>query len=79
MRAVLVRRGYVCDYEVGERPLPEPDTLLRRGRAGLLPLSSVVCVATDERVVALTYDDGPDPEHTPGVLDALASAGARAT
>jgi peptidoglycan/xylan/chitin deacetylase (PgdA/CDA1 family) len=79
VRAVLVRRGYVCDYEVGERPLPEPDTLLRRGRAGLLPLSSVVCVATDERVVALTYDDGPDPEHTPGVLDALAAAGVSAT
>jgi peptidoglycan/xylan/chitin deacetylase (PgdA/CDA1 family) len=79
MRPVLVRRGYVCDYEVGERPLPAPDALLRRSRPGLLPLSSVACVATDERVVALTYDDGPDPEQTPGVLDALAEAGARAT
>lgn len=29
--------------------------------------------------VALTFDDGPDPEVTPGVLDALAEAGARAT
>jgi peptidoglycan/xylan/chitin deacetylase (PgdA/CDA1 family) len=79
MRPVLVRRRYVCDYEVGERPLPAPNTLLRRARPGLLPLSSVACVATDDRVVALTYDDGPDPDQTPEVLDALADAGAKAT
>ena len=79
MRAVLVRRRYVCDYEVGERPLPAPDALLRGARPGLLPLSSVACVATDDPVVALTYDDGPDPEQTPDVLDALAEAGAKAT
>ena len=29
--------------------------------------------------LALTFDDGPDPESTPRVLDALAHAGARAT
>jgi peptidoglycan/xylan/chitin deacetylase (PgdA/CDA1 family) len=29
--------------------------------------------------VALTFDDGPHPEHTPRVLDALAAAQARAT
>jgi peptidoglycan/xylan/chitin deacetylase (PgdA/CDA1 family) len=29
--------------------------------------------------VALTFDDGPDPEVTPRVLDLLANAGARAT
>jgi peptidoglycan-N-acetylglucosamine deacetylase len=29
--------------------------------------------------LALTFDDGPDPRWTPAVLDALASAGARAT
>jgi peptidoglycan/xylan/chitin deacetylase (PgdA/CDA1 family) len=33
----------------------------------------------DGRRVALTFDDGPDPEHTPRVLDALAAAGARGT
>ena len=32
----------------------------------------------DERV-ALTFDDGPDPEGTPAVLDALDAAGLRAT
>ncbi len=30
-------------------------------------------------MVALTFDDGPDPEHTPRILDALAASGARAT
>ncbi len=29
--------------------------------------------------VALTFDDGPDPRWTPGILDALDRAGARAT
>ncbi|GHG07651.1 polysaccharide deacetylase familiy protein [Deinococcus piscis] len=29
--------------------------------------------------VALTFDDGPDPQHTPAVLDALAAADMRAT
>jgi peptidoglycan-N-acetylglucosamine deacetylase len=79
LSATLVRRGYVCDYEAGERPLPAPDKVLRLGRAALLPISTVACVRTDEPVVSLTYDDGPDPEFTPGILDALAAHGARAT
>lgn len=31
------------------------------------------------RVVALTFDDGPDPEQTPRVLDTLRAHGVRAT
>ena len=77
--AVLVRRGYVCDYEVGERPLPPPDKVLRLGRPAFLPISTVACVDTSEPVVSLTYDDGPDPEFTPGVLDALAAHNVKAT
>lgn len=34
---------------------------------------------TDEREVALTFDDGPNPEATPRILDALAEAGVHAT
>lgn len=30
-------------------------------------------------MVGLTFDDGPDPEHTPAVLDALGAFGAQAT
>jgi peptidoglycan/xylan/chitin deacetylase (PgdA/CDA1 family) len=33
----------------------------------------------DRRVVALTFDDGPDPVHTPALLDALAELDAPAT
>jgi peptidoglycan-N-acetylglucosamine deacetylase len=35
--------------------------------------------ATAEPMVALTFDDGPSPEWTPGVLDALRDAGGQAT
>ncbi len=79
LSATLVRRGYVCDYDAGERPLPLPDKVLRLGRPALLPITTVACVKTDEPVVSLTYDDGPDPEFTPGILDALAAHGAKAT
>ena len=34
---------------------------------------------TDERLMALTFDDGPDPEHTPRLLEVLARHGAKAT
>lgn len=34
---------------------------------------------THERVVALTFDDGPNPEATPAILDALSRAGIHAT
>jgi peptidoglycan/xylan/chitin deacetylase (PgdA/CDA1 family) len=33
----------------------------------------------DRPRVALTFDDGPDPEVTPAILDTLDAAGARAT
>lgn len=36
-------------------------------------------VATDQRAVALTVDDGPDPHTTPAILDLLAEHQARAT
>lgn len=35
--------------------------------------------STAEPMVAITFDDGPSPEWTPGVLDALRDADARAT
>lgn len=36
-------------------------------------------VRTDRRAVALTFDDGPDPEYTPQVLDVLERHGAKGT
>ena len=40
---------------------------------------SVCQVSTDRRLVAVTFDDGPDPEATPALLDQLGRAGVRAT
>jgi peptidoglycan/xylan/chitin deacetylase (PgdA/CDA1 family) len=79
-RPLLVRESQLGDNEAsGPRPLPAPDPVLRYGRPGLLPLSSVMRAATADPVVSLTYDDGPNPEETLGVLDELAEQGARAT
>jgi peptidoglycan/xylan/chitin deacetylase (PgdA/CDA1 family) len=55
--------------------------------AGLLPRSTLLGAnltrlpeaAAARREIALTIDDGPDPEVTPRVLDQLDAAGARAT
>ena len=48
-------------------------------RSPLNPLSTVVSVRTSEPLVALTFDDGPDPVFTPRLLDILSGHGARAT
>ena len=42
-------------------------------------LGTLTSVETDEPVVALTFDDGPHPEHTPRLLDILRRHDARAT
>ncbi len=40
---------------------------------------SLCSVQTTQKVVALTFDDGPDPASTPALLDLLARKGASAT
>lgn len=56
-------------------------TLVRRIRArALRPIAgSLLSVDMTEKCMALTFDDGPDPETTPRVLEALARHGMRAT
>lgn len=50
------------------------------GKQGWYGTRQVVwSVDTTERAVALTFDDGPDPELTPTVLDLLARHGIRST
>jgi peptidoglycan/xylan/chitin deacetylase (PgdA/CDA1 family) len=49
------------------------------GRARTAAFGTLVGVRTGEPVAALTFDDGPDPETTPRLLDLLAAAGAKAT
>ena len=60
--AVLVRRGYVC--ELGDRRArrcPSRTRVLRWGRPALLPLSTVACVATEQRVVGAHLRRRPGP------------------
>ena len=41
---------------------------------------ATICREPDAgRLIALTYDDGPNPEHTPALLEVLDRHGARAT
>ena len=40
---------------------------------------STVGVRTDEKLIALTFDDGPDPDSTPRLLETLDRLGAKAT
>ena len=42
-------------------------------------LTSITSVQTEQRLVALTFDDGPDPRLSPAVLDVLGSWDVRAT
>lgn len=42
-------------------------------------LGTITHVATRDRVAALTFDDGPDPEYTPRLLQVLEKHQARAT
>lgn len=53
----------------------------RRGRdRALRPLlGSLAAVSTSEKLIALTFDDGPDPASTPAVLEMLALLGMKAT
>lgn len=61
------------------RIVPGGDRLRVLARRVLAPAAGVVRVRTAQNVVALTFDDGPDPVGTPAVLDVLARYEARAT
>lgn len=51
----------------------------RVARASWSPLGTVTRLQGEEPIVALTFDDGPDPRFTPEVLDLLDRYGARAS
>lgn len=77
--SVLVRQRYACAYEEGPRAVPPTPPALRLARPVLAPATVRACAITPEPVLALTYDDGPDPATTNPVLDALAQRRVRAT
>ncbi|GAB4453945.1 MAG: hypothetical protein OHK0029_07740 [Armatimonadaceae bacterium] len=55
------------------------ETLKRYNRKVIGEREGIWCGVTKERLVALTFDDGPDPVRCPRLLDALKSAGAVGT
>lgn len=67
-----------------ERPDAPHRHWLRRSASRMIRamspfFTSVTAIRTDEPVVVLTLDDGPDPDWTPRILEVLAARGARAT
>lgn len=69
-----MRRGAAGSVAAGLVALAAMAAAVEGGAPG--PLRSV---QLDERAVALTFDDGPDPRYTPVVLRLLARYGAHAT
>lgn len=66
----------------GLRRLLGPGARNRLGRVAAVvgrPLASIESVVTSRPVLALTFDDGPDPDVTPAILDVLAGTSARCT
>lgn len=76
---ILVLRRDLGEFGApAPRPLPDRAPL-RLARPLLRGLAPTACVHTADAVAALTYDDGPHPDHTPGLLDLLADRGLHAT
>jgi peptidoglycan/xylan/chitin deacetylase (PgdA/CDA1 family) len=79
-RELVVRRGAIESI-----PAPDGGSF---AKFSVLPVGlprvvtggmGIFCANTAERVISLTYDDGPHPENTPRILDVLADHGAKAT
>ncbi len=64
--------------------LDDPDSALAPPRVHQRPAARPVqrerhTLGTDDRILALTLDDGPHPDHTPDILDVLQDLGIPAT
>lgn len=71
------------DTAVHPTPAPNPASLrqvLRRAMSLALPRRLFMTSGPRQgSTLALTFDDGPHPEHTPAILDRLAALGVKAT
>lgn len=77
--SVLVRPGVIDDQVPPAGAFRSRAALGGRIPSWLHRSFGTYCVDTADRVLALTYDDGPDPVSTPGVLDVLRRSDAVAT
>lgn len=78
-RPIVVRRRHIA-----QKPRPVGEFAALADARGMVPRFAsralgTFCFNTHDRVVGLTYDDGPNPEQTPAILDVLAERGATAT
>jgi len=75
----MAGRGFIAMSEGGP-PTPRHKQIVLDLVAPLIaPLGSIAAFDTAERVISLTYDDGPNPVRTPRVLEELAVARCPAT
>jgi peptidoglycan-N-acetylglucosamine deacetylase len=80
-----IAAGIVLASRAVDRRLTVPATLLAAGylvgtfRAGSGIFGRPARTRTDDGAFALTFDDGPDPRHTPQISSLLAERGHRAT
>lgn len=58
---------------------PSTGRALRGVLRRVAPVGPIMSVSTSRPEIALTFDDGPDPDSTPRVLDALSAANVPAT
>ncbi|MDP5227110.1 MULTISPECIES: glycosyltransferase [Arthrobacter] len=83
----LLVQGYVRHLSsIGDDALPAsadagrvPETLLNGGPVVDARNGGLQTTAPPAKTIALTFDDGPDPRWTPGILDILKKHGAHAT
>lgn len=73
----VAAKDVVASREPRPADLPSAGTEIERPAGGIQQI--IWSVPTDEPVAALTFDDGPDPEFTPSILDILARYGIPAT
>ena len=53
--------------------------IIKHGLAAVFPNLVLIRQRRAKRHIAITFDDGPDPQHTPRILDILEANGASAT
>jgi peptidoglycan-N-acetylglucosamine deacetylase len=74
----LIAIWFVQPHAGGKPPPDSPPAQMPEPEA-MLSTDLVMRAAGEGRFVSLTFDDGPDPQYTPRVLDVLARHGAVAT
>ena len=80
VRSVLTALGLLLAASAwAEVRSAQPMAAAHAGPAGPVARGVIWRVRTDEKVVALTFDDGPDPKYTPKLLELARAKGVKFT